>query len=153
MNHGIRVLPPSRRDKKQIVAHLDADLVEAAHARRRAKGLTMQEIVASAINQAVEEYGRRPFLKVSRERLVKRNKALARVQTAENAPRCRAGKRRLAAWFDRQSVEQLGGFAREVGVRVEHLVEMGLKKTLAAQEAQKAEAASSRKVSAKAKAA
>lgn len=134
MIQGIRDLPPSRRDKKQIVAHLDPDLIEAVHRRRRARELTIQEILGDAVNRAVSQYGRQPFLKVGRDRLVKRNRALAQVQTADNSPDCRTGKRRIAAWFDRKSVENVADFAREVGTRIEHLVDLGLRLTISEHE-------------------
>lgn len=89
--------------------------------------LTVQEILGEAVNRAVSEYGRQPFLKVGRERLVRRTKALAQVQEAAGTPDCRTGKRRIAAWFDRADVERLSSFTREVGARTEHLVDMGLR--------------------------
>lgn len=126
MINGIRELPPSRRNKKQIVAHLDADLVEKAHSLRRARTLTIQEIVGDAVNRAVAEYGRQPILTVGRDRLVRRKKALAKVQESENTPECRTGKRRLAAWFDRPAVDRVVAFTKEVGCKIEQLVERGL---------------------------
>lgn len=142
MRNGIRDLPPSRRNKKQIVAHLDADLVERAHGLRRARALTIQEIVGDAVNRAVATYGRPPLLTVGRERLVKRRKALAKVQESEATPECRTGKRRLAAWFDRPAVDKVAAFAKEVGTKIEHLVEKGLRQALAdVQEAESLEAA------------
>lgn len=138
MRHGIRDLPPSRRDKKQIVAHLDAELVEAVHIRRRARSLTIQEIVAEAINEAVKHYGRTPFMAVVRDRLVRRNKALAKVQDASGVPGSRTGKRRIAAWFDRTSVERVAAFAREVGTKIEGLVELGLRRMITQEELERA---------------
>lgn len=127
MKFGIKAVPPSRRDKKQVVAHLDADLVEAVHVRRRSDALTVQEILGEAVNRAVAEYGRLPVLKVGRERLVRRKRALSQAQFTEKTPECRAGKRRIAAWFDRADVDRLAAFSKEVGVRIEDLVEMGLR--------------------------
>jgi len=130
MKHGLKQLPPSRRDKKQIVAHLDPVLVEAVHRRRKRDGITVQEIIGTAVNAAVQKFGRTPFLAVRRDRVVKREKALAQVQKPENAPRCRAGKRRVAAWFDTSSVERVAAFSAEVGTSIEDLVEIGLKEML-----------------------
>lgn len=141
MKYGIRELPPSRRDKKQVVAHLDADLVEAVHRRRRTVALTVQEILGEAINRAVAEYGRQPILKVGRERLVRRMRGLAQVQETAGTPECRAGKRRIAAWFDRADVERLAAFAREVGTKIEHLAELGLRLEIGEDEIKAARAA------------
>jgi len=130
MKHGLRQLPPSRRDKKQIVAHLDPVVVQAVHNRRDTHGATVQEVLGQAVNTAVQKFGRTPFLAVRRDRVVKRNKARAQVQKADKSPRCRAGKKRLAAWFEMGSVERVAAFSAEVGTPIEDLVEIGLKDML-----------------------
>lgn len=112
------------------MAHLDADLVERAHGLRHARSLTIQEIVGDAVNRAVAEYGRQPLLSVGRDRLVKRRKALAKIQKSGSTPYCRTGKRRIAAWFDRPAVEKVAAFSKEVGAKIEELVELGLKLSL-----------------------
>lgn len=127
MVQGLRQLPPSRRDKRQIVAHLDPELVEAVHQRRKRDGVTVQEVIGMAVNKAMAKFGRSAILPVRRDRLVKRQRQLARVQEAATAPPSRAGKRRVAAWYDIPSVERVAGFAAEVGVRIEDLVEIGLR--------------------------
>ena len=127
---GQRVLPPSRRDKKQIIAHLDPVLVEAVHLRRKARGVTAQEIIAQAVNEAVAQYGRPPILKVGRHRVVKRRRGLAKVQSGENNSPARAGTRRVAAWFDSGDVQRVVDFGREVGRKVQDLVDVGLRKVI-----------------------
>ncbi len=126
---GMPKSAPSRANKKQIMAHLGPDLVEAAHKRCESENITLQEIIGSAINAAVAKYGRKPFLKVERERLVRRTKSVAKVQTLGKG--VRDGKRRIGAWYDRDDVEKVKELAREFGVRVEALVDMGLKLLLA----------------------
>jgi hypothetical protein len=138
MKHGLRHMPPSRQNKKQIVAHLDPVLVEAAHNRRRAQNVTVQEILGMAVNSAVQKFGRSPILTIRRDRVVKREKSLAQVQKDDKAPRCRAGKRRLAAWFDTAAVERVAAFSSEVGVRTEDLVDMGLRMMLSPEEIDRA---------------
>lgn len=128
-----RRLPPSRRNKKQVIAHLAPDLVDAVHRRREKENITVQEILAEAVNLAVTEFGRtETLLSVRRDRVVKRRKGLAQIQQSDKAPPCRTGKRRLAAWFDTKEVEGLAAFAAEVGIRMEGLIELGLRKTFQA---------------------
>jgi predicted HicB family RNase H-like nuclease len=124
MKMGIRETPPSRQNKKQIIAHADPALVEAAHRKAEKEDVTLQELIALSVNASVSEYGRSPFLKVTRDRLVRRKKAPAKVLT--EGPDCRTGTRRIAAWFDRNDHEQVAMFAKEVGVSIEHLVLKGL---------------------------
>jgi len=125
-------LPPSRRNKKQVIAHLSPDIVEAVHKKRVRSNLTAQEIIAEAVNAAVQEFGRTDtILSVRRDRVVNRRKGLAVIQSADKAPPCRTGKRRLAGWFDTTEVDALQAFCAEVGIKTENLVELGLKKNLA----------------------
>lgn len=141
MTDGIKQLPPSRRDKKQIAAHLDPDLVEAVHRRRKGRAVTAQEMIAEAINVALASYGRDPILPVKRDRLVKREKALAQVEGNEGTPRCRQGKRRLAGFFDNSAVDAVKAFSAEHGVRTEDLVEFGLRAMIPASEIEAAKRA------------
>jgi predicted HicB family RNase H-like nuclease len=120
MKMGIRETPPSRQNKKQIIAHLDPALVEAAHRKAEKEDVTLQELIALSVNHSVSEYGRSPFLKVGRDRLVRRKKAQAKIQTS--GPECRTGTTRIAAWFDKGDHEQVAMFAKEVGVSIEYLV-------------------------------
>lgn len=128
MKIGIKATPPSRTNKKQIKAHADPALVEAAHLKAEKEGLTLQELIALSVNAAVAEYGRSPFLKVGRDRLVRRRKAPAAVMT--DGPDCRSGTRRIAAWFDRKDAEEVAVFAKEVGVSIEYLIQKGLPEVL-----------------------
>lgn len=127
---GPRRLPPSRQGKKQIVAFLDPATVEAAHARRRSRSVTLQELVGASINNALGQFGREPLIEIRRDRLVRRERALAKVQVGGAAALSRTGKRRMAAWFDADVVNKVGFFASEVGLRVEDLVEMGVRAIL-----------------------
>lgn len=124
MKMGIRETPPSRQNKKQIIAHADPALVEAAHRKAEKEDVTLQELIALAVNASVSEFGRTPFLKVSRDRLVRRKKAPAKVLT--EGPDCRTGTRRIAAWFDRNDHEQVAMFAKEIGKSIEYLVLKGM---------------------------
>lgn len=125
-----RQLPPSRRNKKQVIAHLAPPIVDAVHRKREAENITVQEIIAEAVNSAVSDFGRGAILSVRRDRVVKRRKGLAKIQQSDRTPPCRTGKRRLAAWFDTKEVEGLASFGSEIGLRIEDIVERGLKKVL-----------------------
>ncbi len=123
-------IPPSRVNKKQVMAHLTPELVDAAHKRCLRDNLTVQELMAEALNAIVAKFGRTPFLRVGRERLVIRKKSPAKVQKLENS--VRDGKRRIGAWFDRQDVERIKSYGQEFGnIRVEAMVEKGLRIVLA----------------------
>lgn len=129
MQPGSPKIPPSRVNKKQVMAHLTPDLVDAAHKKCTRDNLTVQELLAESINAAIANYGRTPFLKVGRERLVIRKKSPAKVQKLEKS--VRDGKRRIGAWFERVDVEQIKDHCREFGIRIEALIEKGLRIVLA----------------------
>jgi len=125
MQPGLPKIPPSRVNKKQVMAHLTPDLVDAAHKKCARDNLSLQELIAESINAAIADYGRTPFLKVGRERLVIRKKSPAKVQKLEKS--VRDGKRRIGAWFERTDVEQVKDHCREFGIRIEALIEKGLR--------------------------
>lgn len=129
MQPGLPKIPPSRVNKKQVMAHLTPNLVDAAHKKCTRDNLTVQELLAESINAAIADYGRTPFLKVGRERLVIRKKSPAKVQKLEKS--VRDGKRRIGAWFERVDVEQVKDHCREFGIRIEALIEKGLRIVLA----------------------
>lgn len=122
---GMPKVAPSRVNKKQIMAHLSPDLVEAAHRRCAKEDITIQELIGHAVNRAVAEYGRKPFLNAKRERLVRRVKSVAKVQELDRG--VRNGKRRIGAWFEKEDVEKVIDLSIEFGIKVEGLVDMGLR--------------------------
>ena len=126
MAPGFRVLPPSRRDKKQIAAHVSAEQADLVLKYRSQFGLTVQEVIAMAINKFAEGKGREPLLKARRDRLVKRKRGLAQLQSIEKVAPSRVGKKRLAGWFDAKDVVRVNQFKTELGVTVEHMVEEGV---------------------------
>lgn len=126
MARGFKTLPPSRRDKKQIAAHIEVEQADLALKYRTKFGLTVQEVIALAINHFAQSRNREPFLKARRERLVKRKRGLAQIQTIEKVVPSRAGKRRLAGWFDSKDVDRVNVFKTEVGVTIEEMIEEGL---------------------------
>lgn len=125
MQPGLPKIPPSRINKKQVMAHLTPGLVDAAHKKCIKDGLSLQELIAESINAAIADYGRTPFLKVGRERLVVRKKSPAKVQEHEKS--VRDGKKRIGAWFERSDVEQVKAHCGEFGIRIEALIEKGLR--------------------------
>jgi hypothetical protein len=129
MQPGLPKIPPSRVNKKQVMAHLTPNLVDVAHKKCVRDNLTVQELLAESINAAIADYGRTPFLKVGRERLVIRKKSPAKVQKLEKS--VRDGKRRIGAWFERVDVEQIKDHCREFGSRIEALIDKGLRIVLA----------------------
>lgn len=118
----------SRDNMKQIIAHVPAELKEAVERKCEKEQLTQQEIIALAVNAAVADYGRTPFLRVGRDRIVRRQAGKARVIT--DGPDCRVGTRRLAAYFDKGHVAELDSFVKEVGTNINHLILKGLPEAL-----------------------
>lgn len=118
--------PPSRVNKKQIGAWDKPSLIQAAHLYQDTGKVSIQEIIAEAVNHAVEQYGRKPILKVTRDRFVKRTKSRAGKNVGDQMPNCRNGKARIAAWFDNKDKDALVEFCKEVGIKQEALILMGL---------------------------
>lgn len=119
----------SRDNMKQIIAHVPADMKEAVERKCDRENLTQQEIIALAVNYAVADYGRtKAYLKVGRDRVVRRRKGQA--QVIDKGPDCRMGTRRLAAYFDKGDVAELEGFVSEVGTNINHLIKKGLPEAL-----------------------
>nr|WP_250807774.1 hypothetical protein [Neorhizobium tomejilense] len=121
---------PSRANKKQLAAHLDPELVERMKVYGRRKSLSMTEMIAMAVNEAVSQYGMGPILQVSRDRLVHRVKSPSQVQVRDTLPKCRTGKKRVAAYFFKGDIERLRAFSMEKGVSQEQLIEDGLRSML-----------------------
>lgn len=132
MRAPVAAKPPSRINKKQITAWDDPALIQAAHIYQDTGNVSIQEIIAQAVNNAVEQYGRRPILQVKRDRLVKRTKSRAGKNTGDKMPNCRNGKARIAAWFDNKDAEALSEFCKEVGIKKEALVLLGLPRVIPA---------------------
>ncbi|MDW9478944.1 hypothetical protein GOB57_09650 [Sinorhizobium meliloti] len=120
--------PRSRRNKKQLAAHLDPDLVERMKTFARRKELSLTEIIAMSVNEAVSRHGVGPLLQVSRERLVRRVRSPSQVQT--KGPVCRTGTKRVAAFFNESDIDRVRAFSKEKGISQEHLIEEGLRKIL-----------------------
>jgi hypothetical protein len=128
---GLKYAPPrSRRNKKQLAAHLDPGLVERMKTYGKRMELTLTEIIAMSVNEAVSEYGVGPLLQVSRERLVQRVRSPSQVQT--KGPECRTGTKRVAAFFNEGDIDRVRAFSKEKAVSQERLIADGLEKLLAA---------------------
>lgn len=119
---------PSRANKKQLAAHLEPDLVERMKTFAKRKELSLTEVIAMSVNEAVSEHGVGPLLQVSRERLVNRVRSPSQVQT--KGPVCRTGTKRIAAYFNASDVERVRAFSKEKAIPQEHLIADGLKKLM-----------------------
>ena len=119
---------PSRLNKKQLAAHVGLDVAEKMKAYCRREELSLTEIIAMSVNEAVSEFGAGPMLQVSRERLVNRVRSPSQVQT--KGPDCRKGTKRIAGFYAVKDVERVAAFAREKGTNKEKLVLSGLRKIL-----------------------
>lgn len=118
--------PPSRINKKQIVAFLEEELAAEAHRLRKCKNLTLQEFIAEAINKAAEAHGRPPLLRVTRVRILNRVRSVAKKSESKSLAKSRNGKIRLAGWYEKRDVERVIRFKTEMGVNIERLIEQGV---------------------------
>jgi hypothetical protein len=130
-------IPKSRINKSQISAHLDTQLADRLKIYCKRNDLSLTEGLALAVNLRASDYGRGAILRVTRERLIFRNKSPA--QERDKVPECRTGKKRIAASFHRAEVECLRAFCREIGVPQERLIEEGVLKLLSATSLMKGE--------------
>ncbi len=90
--------------------------------------LSMTEIIAMSVNEAVSVYGVGPLLQVVRERLVYRVRSPSQVQT--RGPKCRVGTQRVAGFYNIGDIDRLRAFSAEKGIPLEHLIAEGLAKLL-----------------------
>lgn len=90
--------------------------------------LSLTEIIAMSVNEAVSEFGVGPLLQVSRERLVHRVRSPSQVQT--KGPECRTGTKRVAAFFNEGDIDRVRAFSKEKGIPQEHLIADGMAKLL-----------------------
>lgn len=118
--------PPSRINKKQIVAYLAEELAADAHRLRKHKNITLQEFIAEAVNSAAAAHGRPPLLKVSRVRIINRKRSVAKASESKSLASSRNGKIRLAGWFEKRDVERVARFKSEMGINIERLIEQGI---------------------------
>jgi hypothetical protein len=117
------VRPNSRQNKKQLAAYLEADLVERMKTYAKRQSLSLTEMIAMSVNAAVAEHGMGPILQVSRERLVNRVRSPSMVQT--KGPICRAGTKRIAAFYNNGDIDRLRAFSKEKGIALEDIVDTG----------------------------
>ncbi|MCS4089617.1 hypothetical protein [Rhizobium sp. BK176] len=123
-------IAPSRKNKTQLAAHLEPSIVERMKIFARKRQLSITEVIAMSVNEAVSVHGVGPLLQVSRERLVHRVRSPSQVRT--DGPECRAGTKRVAAFFNKAEVERLRAFSKEKAIPQEHLIADGLARLLAA---------------------
>jgi hypothetical protein len=129
-------IAPSRVNKKQLGAHLEPGLVERMKIYARKKQLSLTEVIAMAVNEAVSVHGVGPLLQVSRERLVHRVRSPSQVKT--KGPECRTGTKRVAAFFNAGEVERLRAFSKEKAIPAEHLIADGIMRLLGGNNARQA---------------
>lgn len=118
--------PPSRINKKQIVAYLTEELAAEAQRLRKHKNLTLQEFIAEAVNKAAEAHGRPPLLKGGRVRILNRVRSVAKTSDSKSLAESRNGKIRLAGWYEKRDVERVVRFKSEMGINIERLIEQGI---------------------------
>ena len=123
--------PASRLNKKQIIAYIPSDLASAVRRHVESEGITNNECVGRALNEALDELGKRPVLSLVHLRSIRRNKGKASRRTTTDTPACRRNKVTIGGWFDSEEVERAKTISKEIQVPLQVLVETGLRKITA----------------------
>lgn len=118
---------PSRQGKKQVIAFLRPNQIEAAVSKAERDHQTNQEVIGQALNAVFAKYGMPPLVITAHQRIVRRNKSRAQVRNDTTGPGCRAGRQALSGWFDLSVVTELQRFSAEVGMSVQAIVEEGVR--------------------------
>lgn len=117
--------PPSRVGRRQVIVFLPPAVVDRAKAVARARGETLQQILARAINAALGLRGIPPVLTCERRHLFVRVQKAAQERGPGKAADCRVGLKPIAGWFDRPEVAKLADTAGETGTTVQALASEG----------------------------
>lgn len=117
----------SREGKKQVIAFLRPNQIEAAIAKAERDQLTNQEIIGVAINAVLAKYGLPPLVQAGHQRIVRRNVSRAKVRDDSKGPGCRAGRHSFGGWFDLAIVSELQKFSAEVGMPIQEIIEEGIR--------------------------
>lgn len=122
-----RQVPPSRQGKKQVIAFLRPNQMDAIERKKSVEHKTNQEIIGDAINAVYEQHGMPPLVKSGHHRIVRRSKGRARLREEGTGPGCRTGRKSFGAWFDEDVVRQLNSFSSEINLPVQWILEEGVK--------------------------
>lgn len=118
---------PSREGKKQVIAFLRPNQIEAAISKAERDHQTNQEVIGEAINAVIAKYGLPPLVQAGHQRIVRRNKSRAQVRNDTKGPGCRAGRQAFGGWFPVEIVADLQKFSSEVGMPVQEIIEEGIR--------------------------
>lgn len=118
--------PPSRENKKQVIAFLRPNQIDAVYEKASRENKTNQELIGEALNAVFALHGMPPLIKSGHRRIVRRSRGKARVREEGRGPGCRAGKQSLGGWFDMDIVDRLNTFSREMHISIQGIVEQGV---------------------------
>jgi hypothetical protein len=121
---------------KQIAAYVRPELASVAYDRASCLAKTNQEVVADAISAALLGMGYKSPLECEHKKIIRRSYlARARKKKRAQVTLSRGGNVFIGGWFSNDSVRELLSIARTVGVSVQDLVVLGLKKFKAEKDA------------------
>lgn len=121
-----QTLPPSRRGKKQLITYVEPDIADRVVELRREQGKTKQEIVADAMNAFFRAHNRTPVFPGGHQRVIERNRGLAKARAEDKAAACRSGKFSVAGWFDPEPVRVAKAFAEELNIPLQDMLKFGI---------------------------
>jgi len=120
--------PSARMSQRQVIAFLPPDLCARLKDAAQSRGLTLREMLATAVNAELAAMGIGPVLTPERQRRFRRVNGAA----APRGEKCHTLGRRertaVAGWFDRKEAEALRGVSTEVGRTVQDIAESGCRR-------------------------
>ncbi|MFC4236124.1 hypothetical protein ACFOY8_12925 [Thalassospira xianhensis] len=126
MSTGKTKPPPSRLNKKQIIAFLEPEQIEVITKKISQEGKTGQEVLGEAINAVFALHGMPPVIKYGHLRLVRRQKSRAQSRAQSTAPSCRKGRVAFGGWFHKDTHAKIAAFAAELDLTFQTIVEKGI---------------------------
>jgi hypothetical protein len=124
-------MPPSRAGRRQVICFVEADTLGLVKASARARGETLQQALARAVNEELAAMGATARLTCERRRLFTRVQKAAQSRGGADTAAARKGRKAIAGWFDRNEVAAVADFAAEVGVGLQQIAAAGLARTAA----------------------
>jgi hypothetical protein len=106
---------------------LDAKFAEAVRNRAVRREKTAQEMLAEAMNMALESHGRKAVFPVGHQRFMVRKKAVAVPRQPARTSQGRSGRASVSGWFLVDQLDYANSVACELGKTLQELSEEGFK--------------------------
>lgn len=117
--------PSDRSSRRQVSIYVDVETNAIIRSKAAREDVTVQEVVAKAINLALAQLDLPAALNPVRLRVFRRMNRPAAQRTSPKESR--NGKVSLSGWYDRKEVQALGAICEERGVSSQALGADGLR--------------------------